>query len=826
MPPDSETYHRQPPKRKLFFSIFGFIFLIAIVFLSVYLVRLTTENRGRATGSVVAVLQPAAVQPNGTYTVRLTSHPTYSGPVYVKSWTCPNRLPGQRTQCSAIPTQGTIWKDRAGNPYRFQNGSVTVNLADWGGLPEKLYYAQYAITDGTYSNTVETNVTRNAYTPAHATTPTTIISKITTMLSRLPVTTALGLSNRTLSQMYAGTGTDQDAVNRVISGICGAHPGTTDLETAAQWSGCSAAFNYVLMIYHAEINDQQKVQAHAYNLIHQMDSLVSSTENPPLHGGTGSVYRLKNTHFSRRYIHDFGGGVFSGLGWMHTQGKIARIYCTPFEYPYTTGKQCKDIDLHDRVNRVATNIVDRTAQPYDENSWVVAWNEIGRSITAKISGHSQYSTILNNAYTKLAAVYPFTESSSDFIRYNIYPPKQPLVNEDIYQHFQILTSVNDWSTNIPSSMATKNLIWANDFFDNYFDPVEGTTQSLGDISRNTYNRSLILSKWPGAIGNCGEGEPKFYHTHPNGITSGLRGEPLSDAITTSGPVLYHLLKNTRQPGLAQEVYDLTYHSLDVIEDNPPLWQNEVCNPATALGTTPKTALSVTLRQFGFLYFTREGFKQTRIGRYTQSTSTGININSVPTISSLSTNATTYYAPSNIVVSATASDSNGTVSRVEFYRGSTLVGSDTTAPYSYTWSSAPAGTYTFSAVAIDNANARSVNNPTLTRTVATNSLPVVSTVTTNATAYIAPATITVSARASDLNGTITRVEFYRGSTFMGSDTTSPYSYIWSNVPFGRYTFTAVAVDNANARSINNPTVTRTVSSLQLISPTSSATSLQQ
>ena len=43
-------------------------------------------------------------------------------------------------------------------------------------------------------------------------------------------------------------------------------------------------------------------------------------------------------------------------------------------------------------------------------------------------------------------------------------------------------------------------------------------------------------------------------------------------------------------------------------------------------------------------------------------------------------------------------SSGTVSKVDFYAGSTLIGSDTTSPYSITWSGAAAGTYALTAVA--------------------------------------------------------------------------------------------------------------------------------
>ena len=41
-----------------------------------------------------------------------------------------------------------------------------------------------------------------------------------------------------------------------------------------------------------------------------------------------------------------------------------------------------------------------------------------------------------------------------------------------------------------------------------------------------------------------------------------------------------------------------------------------------------------------------------------------------------------------------------MTRVEFYRGTTLIGSDSTAPYSVTWTGAPVGTYTLTAKAFD------------------------------------------------------------------------------------------------------------------------------
>jgi len=46
----------------------------------------------------------------------------------------------------------------------------------------------------------------------------------------------------------------------------------------------------------------------------------------------------------------------------------------------------------------------------------------------------------------------------------------------------------------------------------------------------------------------------------------------------------------------------------------------------------------------------------------------------------------------IPMAANAADPDGTVGRVEFYTGSTLLGTDTTSPYQATWTSAPAGNH--------------------------------------------------------------------------------------------------------------------------------------
>ncbi|MDP2137917.1 MAG: Ig-like domain-containing protein, partial [Candidatus Didemnitutus sp.] len=68
-------------------------------------------------------------------------------------------------------------------------------------------------------------------------------------------------------------------------------------------------------------------------------------------------------------------------------------------------------------------------------------------------------------------------------------------------------------------------------------------------------------------------------------------------------------------------------------------------------------------------------------------------------------------------------------------------------------------------------------------------------------FEAPTTITLTATASDADGTIASVEFYRGSTKIGTATASPYAFAWTDVAVGLYELTARAIDNAGASTIS-------------------------
>jgi RHS repeat-associated protein len=174
-------------------------------------------------------------------------------------------------------------------------------------------------------------------------------------------------------------------------------------------------------------------------------------------------------------------------------------------------------------------------------------------------------------------------------------------------------------------------------------------------------------------------------------------------------------------------------------------------------------------------------------------------NVAPLVSLTSPSAgASFSAPATITLSATASDNNGTVSKVDFYNGTTLLGTDTTSPYSFVWSNVSTGTYSITARATDNAGAVTTTTPASITVSAINVPPAVSLAgTLNGAVFTAPAAVTLNAIATDSDGSISKVEFYEGANLIGSDTTSPFSFVWSSVGVGSYDITAKATDNSGA-----------------------------
>jgi hypothetical protein len=94
----------------------------------------------------------------------------------------------------------------------------------------------------------------------------------------------------------------------------------------------------------------------------------------------------------------------------------------------------------------------------------------------------------------------------------------------------------------------------------------------------------------------------------------------------------------------------------------------------------------------------------------------VGANLPPTIQITSpTNGSVFSAPANISIQASAADSDGTVSQVQFFNGTNLLGVLTASPYVLTVTNLAAGNYNLIAVAIDNLNASTTYSVNITVT---------------------------------------------------------------------------------------------------------------
>ncbi|MEO8310314.1 MAG: PQQ-dependent sugar dehydrogenase [Caldimonas sp.] len=169
---------------------------------------------------------------------------------------------------------------------------------------------------------------------------------------------------------------------------------------------------------------------------------------------------------------------------------------------------------------------------------------------------------------------------------------------------------------------------------------------------------------------------------------------------------------------------------------------------------------------------------------------------------------TLAAPANgtpgnaVALTATASDSDDGVAKVEFFDGSTLLGEDTTSPYSFAWTPSTAGPHTITARATDTRGAATTSAaatvlvvpppPALDGVAPTAALAAPANLAGGLTGAIA-----VAATATD-NVAVASVEFQVDGLAIGAaDTTAPYATTLdaSLYPAGQHVLRARATDTS-------------------------------
>jgi hypothetical protein len=217
-----------------------------------------------------------------------------------------------------------------------------------------------------------------------------------------------------------------------------------------------------------------------------------------------------------------------------------------------------------------------------------------------------------------------------------------------------------------------------------------------------------------------------------------------------------------------------------------------------------------------------------------------------------TNDASFLSKPNIALAATASDSNGWVTAVEFFANGNSVGTVSNHPFGaspmqplmmrvshgsvmpmlpgtrvnrfqFVWTDVPPGKYVFSAVATDNAGLQTTSKE-VDITVTTNlPLPQVRIINpANGADFPDQAPINLYAAAGEINGVIDTVEFFANGDSLGTATNYlvaeplgrmnlvpsrlqwlPYDFQWTNATVGSNIVTAVATDNNGTLATSAP-----------------------
>jgi RHS repeat-associated protein len=234
--------------------------------------------------------------------------------------------------------------------------------------------------------------------------------------------------------------------------------------------------------------------------------------------------------------------------------------------------------------------------------------------------------------------------------------------------------------------------------------------------------------------------------------------------------------------------------------------------ATLIGTATSAPYSINWSNVAAGRYSLTAKATDNSGVATTSAAVAIVVDVLPSVSlTAPVDQSSYRAPAAFSLSADASDSDGSIARVEFYQGGTLLKTVTTAPYSVPISQSTPGTYTYSAKAFDN-NGLSTQSSSIVVTVLADVAPTVTlTAPSDGARFRTPAAITLTATANDPDGTIARVDFYQAGTLVGSAPAGgPYSVTVNQATAGNFTFYAKAVDDAGLETQSN-SVTVTVAS---------------
>jgi hypothetical protein len=293
-----------------------------------------------------------------------------------------------------------------------------------------------------------------------------------------------------------------------------------------------------------------------------------------------------------------------------------------------------------------------------------------------------------------------------------------------------------------------------------------------------------------------------------GAAQSVDSVAMSVAVTNPPPVLVLSVPTPTEGHVAPATVELT---AGLTANGNTITKVEFFNGATLLGEDTTIPYSYTWSSVGAGSFSLKARAHYDGGQTVDSDLAALNVRfPAPTLVLSVPAAKGLTAPASVTLEATVNANGNAITKVQFLNGATLLGEDTTLPYSYTWSSVAAGSFNLSARVFYGAG-ESVSSDLVPLTVINPPPTIALTAPVPAEGLVAPATLELSAAVDSKGNTIAKVEFFDGATLLGEDTTLPYSYTLSSAGAGSCHLMARVTDT-DGRTADSDVIEVVISSL--------------
>ena len=160
------------------------------------------------------------------------------------------------------------------------------------------------------------------------------------------------------------------------------------------------------------------------------------------------------------------------------------------------------------------------------------------------------------------------------------------------------------------------------------------------------------------------------------------------------------------------------------------------------------------------------------------------------------NGAVFTSPATVTVQVSAGviDDGVYVSQLRITQGTTVLASVQGESLSYTFHSLGPGSYTVNTNARSNLNGTASSSVSFTVIPPGEKPPTISLNAPTGQPFIGPATVRLSANASDPDGQVVRVDYYANGSYIGASTAAPFAFNWVGAGPGSYQITGVATDN--------------------------------